>query len=84
LNKVSQLRGVQFEWSSSPEYGVQMGVIAQEVLQVVPELVFENDGYLGVNNSEMVALFIEAIKELKLQNETLANRIFQLESNATK
>jgi hypothetical protein len=42
-----------------------MGMIAQEVKQVVPELVFQNesDGYYGINYGETTGLLVEAIKE---------------------
>ena len=49
----------------------QMGVIAQEVQKVFPEAVIENNGILYVNYSAMIAPIIEAIKELKLQNDEL-------------
>jgi ABC-type Fe3+-citrate transport system substrate-binding protein len=42
-----------------------MGMIAQEVQRVAPELVFQNekDGYYGINYGETTGLLVEAIKE---------------------
>jgi hypothetical protein len=51
-------------------------VIAQEVHQVAPELVSEDeDGYLGVAYERAVALLIEAIKEQQAMIEALSDKI---------
>ena len=64
LQKVMSLRGVTYNWKDSTAPKKMMGMIAQEVLAVVPELVFQNklDGYYGINYGETTALLIEAIK----------------------
>jgi hypothetical protein len=63
------------------------GVIAQELKEVLPEAVSDQDGHLMVNYSAMSALFIEAIKEqqaqiliLKQQNAAMQVRLANLES----
>jgi len=65
LDKILQLRGVSFTWKTEPELGTRIGMIAQEVEKVLPELVFVNnvDGYKGINYAEMSAVLVEAIKE---------------------
>jgi len=65
LEKVMALRGVTFNWKDSSMPKRMMGMIAQEVLPIVPELVFQNeqDGYYGINYGESAGLLIEAIKE---------------------
>jgi hypothetical protein len=65
LEKVLSLRGVTFNWKDSSMPRRMMGMIAQEVKRVVPELVFQNerDGYYGINYGETTGLLIEAIKE---------------------
>ncbi|PLX11545.1 MAG: hypothetical protein C0597_14910 [Marinilabiliales bacterium] len=82
LDKILRLRGVNFTWKSDPELGARIGFIAQEVEKVIPELVFENevDGYKGVNYEEMSAVLVEAIKEMKTENEELKLRISKLEA----
>ena len=80
LDKISKLRGISFTWKSDPEAGIQNGIIAQDVLKVAPELVFEREGHLGVDYSEMIGLLVEAIKELKVENETLRSRIHNIEN----
>jgi hypothetical protein len=81
LNKVTNLRGISFTWKSNPEYGTRIGFIAQEVEKVLPELVFTNDvdGYKGVNYAEVTAVLVEAIKELKTENDLLKKRLEQIE-----
>jgi hypothetical protein len=81
LEKVMQLRGVSFTWKTNPEYGTRIGFIAQEFEKVIPELVFTNevDGYKGINYAEVTAVLVEAIKELKTENDLLRKRLEQLE-----
>ena len=73
LDKVMQLRGVSFTWKSDPEMGTRIGFIAQEFEKVIPELVFTNeaDGYKGINYAEVSAVLVEAMKELKRENDRL-------------
>ena len=51
LKKVMSLRGVTYNWRDTAAPRRMMGMIAQEVLPIVPELVFQNknDGYYGIN-----------------------------------
>ena len=68
LEKVSQIRGVEFDWNDNQTVyeGHDIGVIAQEVEKVAPEIVIErDDGYKAVNYQKLTALLIEAVKELK-------------------
>jgi hypothetical protein len=82
LQKVMQLRGISFTWKNNPEYGTRIGFIAQEFEKVIPELVFTNeaDGYKGINYAEANAILVEAIKELKNENDQLRSRLEKLES----
>jgi trimeric autotransporter adhesin len=72
LDKLNAINGYTYEWSDeSPNYTPEnkrrlAGVVAQEVEQVLPEVVYTgNDGTKAVSYGNMVALLIEAIKELK-------------------
>jgi hypothetical protein len=74
MDVVSQLRGVRFAWK---ETGVEtVGLIAQEVEKVLPELIGTNadTGLKSVSYSNMVAVLIEAVKELKAEIEELKKR----------
>ena len=68
LDKVSQIRGVEFDWNENQTVyeGHDIGVLAQEVEKVAPEIVVtRDDGYKAVNYQKLTALLIEAVKELK-------------------
>jgi hypothetical protein len=76
LEKIKSIRGVTFDWndeyikSHGGEDGYfirkrDVGVIAQEIQKVLPELVVErSEGYLAVKYDRIVALLIQAVKEL--------------------
>ena len=88
LDKLACIRGIAFEWSDAPtrtEPGQSnIGVIAQEVEAVFPELVsvYGDEGYKAVNYTGLTAALIEAAKELKAENERLRQRIEALEQKA--
>jgi len=64
LEKVKQLRGVTFKRTDSDDTSTNMGVIAQEVLTVVPEVVSQDaSGMYNVAYGNMAGLLIEAIKD---------------------
>ena len=78
LETVERLKGVRFRWNRlhrevlkrSRTDAAQIGLIAQEVREVVPEVVSTwEDGtdYLAVDYGRLVPLLIEAIKELRAQ-----------------
>jgi len=79
LDKVSNLRGVSYTWNNGNRKGQKdLGLIAQEVEQVLPELVREKempmiDGgtYKTVDYEKIVGVLIEAVKELKQEIEIL-------------
>ena len=69
LDKVDSIRGVTFNWKDSGK--ASMGVIAQEIEPIAPEVVSEIDGYKAVNYDGLIGLLIESIKELKQEIEDL-------------
>jgi len=77
LNKVCSLRGVSFNRISSGQ--PEIGLIAQEVQEVYPDVVEVGD-YLGLNYGALVGALVEAIKDLKTITETLTARITALET----
>ena len=81
LDKVTSLRGVTYTRKDIDDKSEKIGVIAQEVLEVLPQVVSQDDeGQYSVAYGNMAGVLIEAIKELKSQNDTLQSRIQQLES----
>jgi hypothetical protein len=81
LDKVKSLTGVEFDWK--PEHkeahgheGHDTGIIAQQVLGVMPSAVRTNDtGYLAVRYEKLIGLLIEANKELAARVEELEKKI---------
>jgi len=71
---IKQLNGVKFAWKKNDEKSV--GVIAQEVEKVLPELISEKQdtGDKSVNYSGLVGVLIEAVKELSARVEELENK----------
>jgi hypothetical protein len=81
LDKVKSLTGVEFDWK--PEHkeahgheGRDTGIIAQQVLAVMPTAVRTNDtGYLAVRYEKLIGLLIEANKELAARVEELEKKL---------
>ncbi|MCK9397683.1 MAG: tail fiber domain-containing protein, partial [Methylobacter sp.] len=72
LEKVSALQGVFFKWKDSQSDNKQLGLIAQEVDKVFPELVStDQEGMMGVNYMGLIAVLIEALKEQQNQVQQL-------------
>lgn len=67
LSKVLSLNGVSFTWKSDDTHTPQIGLIAQQVEPVIPEVVATSsvDDKLGIAYSSLVPVLIEAIKELE-------------------
>jgi hypothetical protein len=82
LTKVTNLRGVYYTRKDDETKKKNVGVIAQEVLDVVPELVSyseQSDEY-AVKYQNITALLIEAIKEQQQTIQSLQQRIETLET----
>jgi len=77
IDKLSKIGGYSFDWNdNSNNTGHDIGVIAQEIEQVLPEIVIERDnGYKAVRYEKIVPLLIEAIKEQQLQIEELKSKL---------
>lgn len=73
LANVGNLKGVSYYWKDKNHgNGRQIGLIAQEVEAIYPEFVHTNEeGYKSVNYAGMVAVLIEAVKELESQVKAL-------------
>jgi hypothetical protein len=86
---VEALRGVNYLWridefpANNFDSAVQMGVIAQEVEKIVPEVVHTDaKGYKSVEYSKLVALLIEAVKEQQKIIDGQKSDINKLKSDA--
>ena len=80
IEKVQKLNGVTWDWNSNADELQQslpnVGVIAQEVEEVFPQLVHDRDnGYKGVDYAKLTGLLIEAIKEQQKQIDELKSKL---------
>ena len=87
LYKVNKLRGVEFEWNATSRKGQRdIGVVAQEVEEVLPEIVREKtpcvgefcentEKYKTVDYQKLTAVLIEAVKELSAEVEDLKKKL---------
>jgi hypothetical protein len=87
LGSLTSLRPVHYFWRAEefPDQGFgdrrASGLIAQEVEAVLPELVVTGaDGFKAVDYGKLPLLTIQAIKELKAENDALAARNAALET----
>lgn len=81
LDKIVKINGVTFNWNSSQETytGTDVGVIAQEIEEIIPEAVTTREnGYKAVKYEKIIPLLIESIKELKERNEALESKLAAL------
>ena len=66
LQAINSIRGVRFEYKDQKKYakGPKIGVIAQELLKVFPEMVTKGaDGFFKVDYTQLSAVLIQAVKE---------------------
>lgn len=78
LEKISNISGYEFDWNDKQNLysGHDVGVVAQEIEQVIPEIVTErDDGYKAVKYEKLVPLLIESIKELTAKVEELESKL---------
>lgn len=82
LEKVTSMRGVTYNRIDVDDTSEKVGVIAQEIQQVLPQVVMEDDyGKLGVSYGNIVGVLIEAIKEQQVQIQDLKKQIEFLAEN---
>ncbi len=83
LDKVMNLKGVEYVWNNGSRKGQKdIGFIAQEVEEVIPEIVREKqvifneeEKYKTVDYEKITAVLVEAVKELKAEVEELKKQI---------
>lgn len=87
----SYVQPVHYYWRAADflerHFGNQRayGLIAQDVERVLPELVVTNDdGFKAIGYSKLPLLTIQAVKELKAENDALKQRVAQLEPLKTE
>jgi hypothetical protein len=81
LAKVERINGVYFNMKDTPEQ-TEVGVIAQDVKEVLPEavsIVDREKGYLGVSYPSLIPVLIEAVKEQQATIRILSEKVRDLE-----
>lgn len=82
IGKIVKLRPVSFEWKQKGfgKPGRSLGLIAQEVKDIIPEVVIDGDGYYYIEYASMVGLLIEGIKDQQKEIASLQKEIAQIEA----
>ncbi len=83
LEKIMNLRGVYYNWDAEHGGSHDLGMIAEEVGEVLPEIVqYEENGIdaEGLDYSKLTPLLVEAVKALKKENDELQEQNNRLES----
>jgi hypothetical protein len=86
LFKIQQLQGIEFDWIPNEKHhgyeGHDVGVIAQEVEKVLPEVVTTRDsGYMAVKYEKMIPLLIEGIKEQQIKIDELRKELEEIKND---
>lgn len=70
IESIMDLEAIKFNWKGDSVKRTNIGLIAQQVEKVYPELINKNrEGYLGVRYTELIPVLIQAIKELNAKIE---------------
>tara|TARA_R100000152_G_C6733355_1_gene157768 strand:- start:418 stop:1071 length:654 start_codon:yes stop_codon:yes gene_type:complete len=78
LNKIHKIGGYTFDWNEKQQvyHGHDVGVLAQEIEEVLPEAVRDRSGgYKGVQYDKIIPLLIEGIKELTKKTKKLEREL---------
>ena len=73
LAKINQMQGVRYTFDPSGKK--QIGLIAQDVEKIIPEVVSIQNDYYTMSYPNLVAVLIEAVKELSSKVEDLESRL---------
>ena len=87
LNKVMSLDAVSFDWNEKQNAysGHDIGLLAQQVNEVAPEIVEERkDGYLALKYEKMVPLLVGAIKDQQKIIDEMREEIKELKNQITR
>ncbi len=80
LKKLQSINGYYYKWKNGTDQSTQVGVIAQEVEKVLPEIVStDNEGYKSVDYSKLTPLLIEAVKQQQKTISEQNKQILQLQ-----
>ena len=75
---IAKLRGVEFTWKNNGK--TSYGVIAQEIEQLLPEIVSDVDDRKSVNYVALIGFLIEAVKTLNSELTDVRNAVSAIQS----
>jgi hypothetical protein len=80
LREVLAMKPVSYNWKTSPDSDNKIGLVAQEVRKIVPEVVVgdETKENIGMNYAELVPVLINAIKDQQGQIDDLKKQVAEL------
>jgi endosialidase-like protein len=85
LKEIIELKPQTYFWKNDINKEIDIGFVAQEVQKVIPEAVTSyeenNETYLAVNEGEFIPYIINAIQELKAENDALKKELCNQNSN---
>ncbi|MFG0315278.1 MAG: tail fiber domain-containing protein, partial [Phycisphaerales bacterium] len=81
IETILSLRGVSYRWSDERGGKADIGFIAEEMAQVLPEIVsFDDEGSpVGIDYGRVTALLVEAVKEQQMQMRSMEQRLERVE-----
>jgi hypothetical protein len=86
LEKILSVRGVYFDWDEEHGGDHDIGFIAEEVGEHIPEIVAYEEGGIyatGLDYGAITPVLVQAVKELKAENETVKSENEQLREKLT-
>ena len=86
-DEINKIKGIKTDSvdNSRLQEGTQIGVIAQEVEKVLPELVYTDEaGFKSVDYTKLSPILIEAVKELKTEKDELEKKNNALEAKVER
>jgi hypothetical protein len=85
LSEIQKLNPVSFYWKCDTNKEKQFGFIAQEVKEILPDSIVENEnGQLGLNKDAIYMTMVRGMQELKKENDELKDRLNKLEDTLNK
>ncbi len=87
LEQIEKIEGVKFSWKRDdyPDYDFsdeeQVGFIAQDLKEILPEVVsVGSNGYHSIDYGKLTPVLVEAVKQLKTENDELRRRLDRIEA----
>ncbi|MEO1254470.1 MAG: tail fiber domain-containing protein, partial [Bacteroidota bacterium] len=87
LESILKMNPVSYNWKNNPGENKKLGLIAQELQEVIPEAVYKGEteeDYMGVNYSDLIPVLIKAIQDQNDKIQLLEAEIKELKIDVQK